>query len=262
MSAFRPFLAAAMSGRSLSADEMRAAMGVVLDGGASDIELAGFLAALRARGETVEEIAAAAQAMRSRALVVEAPENAIDTAGTGGDGADTFNISTAAALIVAGAGVPVAKHGNKAASSKSGSSEVLEALGVKLDIPPTQISRCITDAKIGFMFAALHHGAVRHAAAARTALGIRTMFNVLGPLSNPAGAKRQVLGVFSRDLVRPIAEVLPRLGVEAAWVVHGEDGLDELTTTGKTFVAELRDGGVREFEVTPEDAGLPRAKPR
>ncbi len=259
MSAFRPFLAAAMSGRPLSAEEMRAAMGAVLDGEASDIELAGFLAALRARGETVEEIAAAAEAMRSRALAVEAPDGAIDTAGTGGDGADTFNISTAAALIVAGAGAPVAKHGNKAASSKSGSSEVLEALGVKLDIPPALISRCITDAKIGFMFAALHHGAVRHAATARKALGVRTMFNVLGPLSNPAGAKRQLLGVFSRDLVRPIAEVLPRLGVESAWVVHGEDGLDELTTTGRTFVAELRDGAVREFEIMPANAGLPTA---
>ncbi len=259
MSAFRSFLAIAMSGRPLSADEMRAAMGVVLDGGASDIELAGFLAALRARGETVEEITAAAEAMRSRALAVDAPDDAIDTAGTGGDGADTFNISTAAALIVAGAGVPVAKHGNKAASSKSGSSEVLEALGVKLDISPAKISRCISDAKIGFMFAALHHGAVRHAATARKALGVRTMFNVLGPLSNPAGAKRQLLGVFSRDLLRPIAEVLPRLGVTSAWVVHGEDGLDELTTTGRTFVAELRGGAIREFEVTPQDAGLPTA---
>jgi len=259
MSEFRPFLATAMSGQTLSGDEMRAAMGVVLDGGASDIELAGFLAALRARGETVEEIAAAAEAMRSRAVTVEAPADAIDTAGTGGDGADTFNISTAAALIIAGAGVPVAKHGNKAASSKSGSSEVLEALGVKLDIPPAQITRCIHDANIGFMFAALHHGAVRHAATARKSLGVRTMFNVLGPLSNPASAKRQLLGVFSADLVRPIAEVLPRLGVEAAWVVHGEDGLDELTATGKTYVAELRNGAVREFEITPEDAGLARA---
>lgn len=261
MSAFRPFLAIAMSGRTLSADEMREAMGVVLDGGASDIELAGFLAALRARGETVEEITAAAQAMRARAVTVDAPDNAIDTAGTGGDGADTFNISTAAALIIAGTGIPVAKHGNKAASSKSGSSEVLEALDVKLDIPPALIAHCIAEAKIGFMFAALHHGAVRHAAAARKALGVRTIFNVLGPLSNPAGAKRQLLGVFSRDLVRPIAEVLPRLGVKSAWVVHGEDGLDEMTTTGRTFIAELRDGAIREFEITPEDAGLPRAKP-
>ena len=259
MSAFRPFLATAMSGRALSADEMRAAMGVVLDGEASDIELAGFLAALRARGETVEEIAAAAEAMRSRAVAVDAPDDAIDTAGTGGDGAGTFNISTAAALIIAGAGVPVAKHGNKAASSKSGSSEVLEALGVKLDIPPELISQCIREAKIGFMFAVRHHGATKHAATARKALGVRTMFNVLGPLSNPAGAKRQLLGVFSRDLVRPIAEVLPRLGVEAAWVVHGDDGLDELTTTTDTYVAELRDGSVNEFKISPPDAGLPMA---
>ena len=259
MSAFRPFLATAMSGRALSADEMRAAMGVVLDGEASDIELAGFLAALRARGETVEEIAAAAEAMRSRAVAVDAPDDAIDTAGTGGDGAGTFNISTAAALIIAGAGVPVAKHGNKAASSKSGSSEVLEALGVKLDIPPELISQCIREAKIGFMFAVRHHGATKHAATARKALGVRTMFNVLGPLSNPAGAKRQLLGVFSRDLVRPIAEVLPRLGVEAAWVVHGDDGLDELTTTADTYVAELRDGSVNEFKISPPDAGLPMA---
>lgn len=261
MSAFRPFLAIAMSGQTLTADEMRAAMGVVLDGGASDIELAGFLAALRARGETVEEISAAAQAMRSRAVSVDAPDNAIDTAGTGGDGADTFNISTAAALIIAGAGIPVAKHGNKAASSKSGSSEVLEALGVKLDIAPATITRCITQANIGFMFAALHHGAVRHAAVARKALGVRTMFNVLGPISNPAGAKRQLLGVFSRDLVRPIADVLSHLGVTSAWVVHGEDGLDEMTTTGRTFVAQLRDGAIREFDVSPEEAGLPLAKP-
>jgi anthranilate phosphoribosyltransferase len=259
MSAFRPYLAAAMSGRALSADEMGAAMAEILAGGASDIELAGFLAALRARGETVDEIAAAARAMRSKALMVDAPADAIDTCGTGGDGADTFNISTAAALIVAGAGVPVAKHGNKAASSKSGSSEVLEALGVRLDIPPAIISRCINEAKIGFMFAALHHGAVKHAAAARKGLGQRTMFNVLGPLSNPAGAKRQVLGVFARDLVRPIADVLPKLGVTAAWVVHGSDGLDELTTTGPTFVAALKDGVVSEFEASPADAGLPTA---
>ena len=256
MSAFRPFLAIAMSGRPLTANEMRGAMGVVLDGGASDIELAGFLAALRARGETVEEIAAAAETMRARAVSVDAPDDAIDTAGTGGDGADTFNISTAAALIIAGAGAPVAKHGNRAASSKSGSSEVLEALGVKLDIPPALISQCIREAKIGFMFAVRHHGATKHAATARKALGVRTMFNVLGPLSNPAGAKRQLLGVFSRDLLRPLAEVLPRLGVEAAWVVHGADGLDELTTTTHTYVAELRDGAVREFTVSPPDAGL------
>lgn len=259
MSGFTHFLAQAISGDPLPADEMAGAMDAILSGVASDIEIAGFLAALRTRGETVEEIAAAAQAMRKKALCVIAPAEAIDTCGTGGDGAGTLNISTAAALIVAGCGVPVAKHGNKAATSKSGSSEVLAALGVKLDIPPAQISRCINDAKVGFMFAALHHKALGHAAAARKALGIRTIFNVLGPLSNPAGAKRQLMGVFARDLLRPIAQVMPRLGVEAAWVVHGSDGLDELTITGPTFVAALKDGVVEEFEINPEDAGIKRA---
>lgn len=259
MSAFGPFLAAAMSGEPLSASRMEGAMALILGGEVSDIEIAGFLAALRARGETVDEIAAAARAMRAEAMTVTAPEGAIDTAGTGGDGAHTFNISTAAALVIAGAGVPVAKHGNKAASSKSGSSDVLEALGVNLGISPALIGRCMREAGIGFMFAARHHQAVRHVAGVRKSLGVRTLFNVLGPLSNPAGAKLQLLGVFSPDLVRPIAEVLPQLGVEAAWVVHGFDGLDELTITGPTRVAELKNGEIREFSVAPEDAGLARA---
>ena len=259
MSAFTPYLMMAISGDPLSTSEMADAMNVMLSGDASDIEIAGFLAALRTRGETVEEIAAAARAMRDKALTVVAPEDAIDTCGTGGDGAGTFNISTATALIVAGAGVPVAKHGNRAASSKSGSSDVLAALGVKLDCSPEIISKCIREAGVGFMFAALHHKAVGHAVAARKGLGVRTLFNVLGPLSNPASAKRQLMGVFSRDLVRPIAEVMPHLGVDAAWVVHGSDGLDELTTTGPSYVAQLRGGSVIEFEVTPEDAGLNRA---
>ncbi len=259
MSAFTPHLQRAMSGRPLSATDMRDAMEALFTGAASDIEIAGFLSALRARGETVGEIAAAASVMREHALKVEAPEDVIDTCGTGGDGGGTYNISTAAALIAAGCGVRVAKHGNKALSSKSGSSEVLAALGVKLDIPPAQITRCIHDANVGFMFAALHHKAVGHVAAARKALGVRTIFNVLGPLSNPAGAKRQVMGVFARDLVRPIAEVMPHLGVTRAWVVHGEDGLDELTTTGVSYAASLEDGMVSEFEVSPEEAGLPRA---
>lgn len=261
MTEFHKHLARAISGEPLSAEEMRAAMLMLFSGDASDIEIAGFLAALRTRGETVAEIAAAAETMRDLALQVDAPDDVIDTCGTGGDGAGTYNISTAAALIAAGCGVRVAKHGNKAASSKSGSSEVLAALGVKLDIPPAQIRKCIEDANVGFMFAALHHQAVRHVAAARKGLGVRTIFNVMGPLSNPARAKRQVMGVFARDLVRPIAEVMPHLGVTRAWVVHGADGLDELTTTGTTFVASLKDGVVEEFEVTPEDAGLARAAP-
>jgi len=259
--ALKPYLEIAARGEILSAQEMTAAMHVLLSGAASDIEIAGFLMALRARGETVEEIAAAALVMREKALKVSAPDDAIDTCGTGGDGADSFNISTAAALIVAGCGVPVAKHGNKAASSRSGSSEVLAALGVKLDIPPALISRCIEEAGAGFMFAALHHSAVANVAPARKALGVRTMFNVLGPLANPAGAKRQLMGVFARDLLRPVAEVMGRLGVERAWVVHGADGLDELTTTGPSYVAQLSRGAVTELKVTPEDAGLARAAP-
>ncbi len=199
--------------------------------------------------------------MRDHALKVDAPEDVIDTCGTGGDGAGTYNISTASALIAAGCGVRVAKHGNRAATSKSGSSEVLEALGVKLDIAPSQITRCIEEANVGFMFAALHHPAMKYVAPARKALGVRTLFNALGPLSNPAGARRQVMGVFARDYVRPIAEVMPHLGVTRAWVVHGGDGLDELTTTGSSYVASLEDGVVTEFEVTPEEAGLARAKP-
>ncbi|WDI31094.1 anthranilate phosphoribosyltransferase [Hyphococcus flavus] len=261
MTEFNKHLARAISGAPLNASEMREAMLELFSGNASDIEIAGFLAALRTRGETVEEIAAAAQTMRDLALSVDAPEDVLDTCGTGGDGAGTYNISTAAALIAAGCGVRIAKHGNRAASSKSGSSEVLEALGVKLDITPETIRACIDNANVGFMFAALHHKAVRHVAAARKGLGVRTIFNVMGPLSNPANAKRQVMGVFARDLVRPIAEVMPHLGVTRAWVVHGSDGLDELTTTGPTYVAALENGAVTEFEVTPEDAGLPNAKP-
>ena len=259
MSAFTPYLKIATSGQPLSADEMSGAMDLLLSGSASDIEIAGFLSALRARGETVEEITAAARSLRHNALRVEAPDDVVDTCGTGGDGAGTLNISTAAALITAGCGVRVAKHGNKAATSKSGSSEVLESLGVKLDISPAAITRCINEAKIGFMFAALHHKSVGHVATARKELGVRTMFNVLGPLSNPAGANAQLLGVFARDLVRPIAETLPHLGVRQAWVVHGADGLDELTTTGPTYVAALKDGSITEFVVTPEDADLPRS---
>ena len=258
MTGFRQFLELAVTGVPLSSDQMVAAMDAILSGDASDVEIAGFLTALRTRGETPEEIAAAANAMRHRAISVDAPANAVDTAGTGGDGANTVNISTAAAIIAAGCGVPIAKHGNRALSSKSGSSDILEQLGVRLDIDAPTISRCINEANIGFMFAALHHKAVGHAANARKALGIRTMFNVLGPLSNPASTKRQLLGVFSPDLIRPIAAVLIELGVTHAWVVHGTDGLDELTITGETHVASVVNGTIEEFVVTPEDAGLER----
>ncbi len=258
MSAFRPFLEKAASGQALSGAQMSAAISLLLEGGVSEIEAAGFLTALRARGETVEEIAAAARTMRERALPVDAPEGAIDTCGTGGDGAGTLNVSTAAALVAAGAGAKVAKHGNRAASSRCGSAEVLEALGVKIDIPPERIALCIRDAGVGFMFAALHHRAVANVANVRKTLGIRTLFNLLGPLSNPAGARRQLMGVYGRDLVEPAASALLSLGTTRAWVVHG-GGMDELSTAGESFVAEIIDGSVRTFRVSPEDAGLPRA---
>ncbi|MEM9494451.1 MAG: anthranilate phosphoribosyltransferase [Pseudomonadota bacterium] len=256
-----PYLAQLARGETLSADDMRAAMATLLKGEASEVETAGFLMGLRARGETIEEIAAAAEAMRALALRVDAPADAIDTCGTGGDGANTVNVSTAAALIAAGCGLPVAKHGNRAASSLSGSSDILSVLGVKLDVSAETISRCIRKANVGFMFAALHHSAVANVAPVRKRLGVRTMFNVLGPLCNPAGARRQVMGVFAKNLCEPIAHVLARLGAERAWVVHGADGLDELTTTGVSYVAALEDGAVRLFDVTPEDAGLQRDAP-
>lgn len=259
MSEFADLLAKAKRGLTLTRAEMRRAMDLLLEKEVADDDIAAFLLALKAHGESVDEIVAAAEAMRVRALRVNAPENAIDTCGTGGDGADTFNISTAVGLIVAGCGVPVAKHGNRSASSRSGSSDVLEALGVNLSAPPAVIERCIREAKIGFMFAAYHHRAVAHVAAVRRKLGVRTLFNVLGPLANPAGARRQLMGVYDRALTAPLAEALIKLGADHAWVVCGADGLDELTTTGESFVSEAKSGAVRSFVVTPEDAGLPRA---
>lgn len=262
MSDLRPALKAIAEGRALTADETRAAFDTLLSGAASEIEIAAFLMGLRARGETPVEIAAAAQAMRARAIRVDAPAGAVDLCGTGGDGADTVNISTAASLIAAGAGAHVAKHGNKAASSRSGSSDVLAALGVNLHAREDQIARAIREAGVGFMFAAYHHGAVKAVAPVRQALGVRTIFNLLGPLSNPAGARHQLIGVFDPAYLVPLAEALKSLGAERAWIVHGNDGLDEITTTDKTHVAELHQGRIRTFEITPEDAGIARAHPR
>jgi len=219
-----------------------------------------FLMALRVRGETVEEITGAARVMRERMTKVAAPPDAVDIVGTGGDGHGTFNVSTCASLVAAGAGVPIAKHGNRSVSSLSGASDVLAALGVKLDVPPETISREIREAGVGFMWATMHHSAFKHWAPIRGELAIRTVFNLLGPICNPAGVKRQVVGVFSWQWVEPIAEVLRNLGSEHVWVVHGHDGLDEITTTGATDIAELKDGKIRVFEVTPADAGLPPAK--
>jgi anthranilate phosphoribosyltransferase len=231
----------------------------VLDGETSFEETKAFLVRSIERMGDAEALAAGAQALRDRMIRVEAPEDAIDVCGTGGDGAHTLNISTAVAFVVAGAGAPVAKHGNRAMSSKSGTADVLAALGVNLDAGPDLAARAIVQAGVGFLFAQKHHSAMKHVAPVRTELGTRTIFNLIGPLSNPAGAKRQLLGVFARKWVRPLAETLGQLGAEAAWVAHGSDGLDELTTTGASFVAELKNGAVREFEITPEDAGLPRA---
>ena len=255
---FKPLLGKLVDGRVLTADEARDFFAACLRGEPTPAQVAAAVTALRIRGETVDEIAAFATAMREAALTLDHPYDAIDTCGTGGDGAHTFNISTAAALVLAGAGLKVAKHGNRALSSKSGSSDVLSALGVNLAATPAQQRRSLDEAGIAFLFAPHYHGAMRHVGPVRAEIGFRTVFNLLGPLSNPAGAKRQVMGVYDPRLLEPLAEVLGRLGATRAWTVHG-DGLDELTTTGPTQVAEWRDGAVSRFEVTPEDAGLPRA---
>jgi anthranilate phosphoribosyltransferase len=248
------------TGATLETEEMRAALEIMMSGVATPAQMGAFLMALRVRGETVEEITGAAELMRAKMTRVEAPAGTVDIVGTGGDSHGTYNVSTCSALVAAGAGLPVAKHGNRSVSSISGASDVLSALGVKLDIPPPRITDCIIKAGVGFMWAPMHHAAMKHWAPVRAELGIRTIFNLLGPICNPAGVKRQVVGVFSWQWVEPIAHVLQNLGAEHVWVVHGHDGLDELTTTGATDVAELKDGKVRVFEVTPADAGLAPAK--
>lgn len=258
---FKQLIAKAATGAPLALDEAKEAFGLMMSGNATPAQMAGLLMALRVRGETVDEITAGALSLRERMTKVAAPEGAIDTCGTGGDSAGTYNISTAAALVVAGAGVPVAKHGNRSLSSKSGSAEVLAQLGVNIDAEFPLIEQAMREAGIGFMMAPRHHGAMRHVAGPRVELGTRTIFNLLGPLANPAGVRRQLMGVFAAEWVEPLAQVLGRLGARFAWVVHGSDGLDELTTTGPTLVAEWDGARVRTFEVTPEDAGLPRARP-
>jgi anthranilate phosphoribosyltransferase len=248
------------TGATLTPDEIRAALEIMTDGHATQAQMGAFLMGLRVRGETVDEISGAAQMMRSRMIRVEAPEGAVDIVGTGGDSHGTYNVSTCSSLVAAGAGLTVAKHGNRSVSSISGASDVLAALGVKLDIGPAHVARALAEAGVGFMWAPMHHPAMKHWAPVRAELGIRTLFNLLGPISNPAGVTRQVVGVFSPQWVEPIAHVLKGLGAEHVWVVHGHDGLDELTTTGATDVAEVKDGRVEIFEVTPADAGLPPAK--
>ncbi len=258
---FKALIAKVASGASLTRAEAAAAFGQMMSGEATPSQMGGLLMALRVRGETVDEITGAVTTMRAKMLGVKAPPNAVDVVGTGGDASGSYNISTCAAFIVAGAGVPVAKHGNRALSSKSGAADVLGALGVKIDLTAEQVGACIKEAGIGFMFAPAHHPAMKNVGPTRVELGTRTIFNLLGPLSNPAGVKRQMVGTFSRHWVEPMAQVLKNLGSESIWVVHGSDGLDEITTSGPTSVAALEDGAVRCFEITPEDAGLPRAKP-
>jgi anthranilate phosphoribosyltransferase len=247
------------TGATLTREEAASAFDRMMSGEATPSQMGGILMALRVRGETVDEITGAVSAMRSKMLRVKAPTDAVDVVGTGGDGSGSVNVSTCASFIVAGAGVPVAKHGNRALSSKSGAADCLAALGIHIDLTPEQVGRCVNEAGLGFMFAPSHHPAMKNVGPTRVELATRTIFNLLGPLSNPAGVRRQMVGVFSRQWVQPLAQVLKNLGSESVWVVHGSDGLDEITLTGPTFVAALENGSIRSFEVTPEDAGLSRA---
>jgi anthranilate phosphoribosyltransferase len=261
MEKFRALIGKVATGATLTQEESAHAFDKMMSGEATPSQMGAFLMGLRIRGETVDEIAGAVSIMRSKMTAVDAPADAVDVVGTGGDAAGSYNISTCAAFIVAGAGVPVAKHGNRALSSKSGAADVLSALGVNIEQKPEGISRCIREAGIGFMFAPAHHPAMKHVGPTRVELATRTIFNLLGPLSNPAGVKRQMVGVFARHWIEPLAKVLGALGSEKAWVVHGSDGLDEITTNGVTHVAELSGGKVKLFDISPDDAGLKSSKP-
>ncbi|MER8628374.1 anthranilate phosphoribosyltransferase [Mesorhizobium opportunistum] len=257
MSALKTHIAKVATGSALSFEEAREAFDIIMSGDATPGQIGGFLMALRVRGETVSEISGAVATMRAKMLRVEAPPGAIDIVGTGGDNSHSVNISTASAFVIAASGVPVAKHGNRGLSSLTGAADVLVALGVKIDLSPELIGRCIHEAGVGFMFAPAHHPAMKHVGPTRVELGTRTIFNLLGPLSNPASVKRQMVGVFLPEWVMPVAETLKALGTEHAWVAHG-DGYDEITTTGETQVAELIGGEIRSFTLTPEEVGLKR----
>jgi len=259
MDAFKPFIAKVATGASLSREESRQAFETLLSGEVTPAQSGAFLMALRVRGETVDEIAGAVEALRARMVRVNAPAGAIDIVGTGGDNSGSYNVSTLASIIVAACGVPGAKHGNRAASSRSGAADVLAALGVKVGLEPAGIERCLAAAGVGFMFAPTHHASMRHVAPVRVELGTRTVFNLIGPLANPAGVRHQLLGVYSESWLQPLVEVLGSLGSQRIWAVHGSDGLDEMTTTGPTSVVALEDGRIRRFTVTPEDVGLARA---
>ncbi|MEZ5574025.1 MAG: anthranilate phosphoribosyltransferase [Halioglobus sp.] len=252
-------LARIVAGENLSRLEMQAVMHQVMSGDATDAQIGALLIALRMKGETTEEIAGAAHVMRELATPVKVSDpHLVDLVGTGGDGANLFNVSTGASFVAAAAGAKVAKHGNRSVSSTSGSSDVLENLGMPLDLTPDQVARAITEVGLGFMFAPLHHSAMRYAIGPRRELGMRTLFNILGPLTNPAGVKRQVIGVFSPDLCQPLAEVLKMLGAEHAMIVHSDDGLDEISIAAGTQVTELRDGNIESYHISPEDFSLPR----
>jgi anthranilate phosphoribosyltransferase len=258
---FKALIGKVATGAALTREEAAGAFEQMMAGEATPSQMGALLMGMRVRGETVDEITGAVSAMRAKMLRVSAPPDAIDVVGTGGDASGSFNISTCAALIVAGAGVPVAKHGNRALSSRSGAADVLTALGVKIDLDPETIARCIREAGIGFMFAPAHHPAIKNVAATRVELGTRTIFNLLGPLANPAGVRRQMIGVFSKQWTQPLAQVLKNLGAERIWVVHGSDGLDEITTSGPTSVTALENGAVKTFEIAPEEFGLRKVKP-
>jgi anthranilate phosphoribosyltransferase len=254
--ALKPLIAAAAD-RPLTRPEAETAFGILFDGEATPSQIGGLLMALRTRGETVDEYAAAAAVMRAKCNKVNAPEGAMDIVGTGGDGKGTLNISTATAFVVAGAGVVVAKHGNRNLSSKSGAADALVQMGINVMIGPQAVEKALKETGICFMMAPMHHPAIAHVMPTRSELGTRTIFNILGPLTNPAGVKRQLTGAFSRDLIHPMAETLAQLGSTRAWLVHGSDGTDELTITGVSWVATLQDGVIDEIELHPEDAGLP-----
>ncbi|KAB2851259.1 MAG: anthranilate phosphoribosyltransferase [Hyphomicrobiaceae bacterium] len=261
MTDLKPFIQKIATRAALSEEEAAAAFEILMSGGATPSQIGAFLMGLRVRGETIDELVGAARVMRAKVTPVVAPPAAIDIVGTGGDASGTYNISTCATFVVAGAGVPIAKHGNRALSSRSGAADVLSELGVRIDLPPEAISRSILEAGVGFMFAPNHHSAMKYVGPTRVEIGTRTIFNLLGPVCNPAGVKRLLLGVFAQSWVEPIANVMSRLGCERVWVVHGSDGLDEITTTGPTYAAEALGGIVRSFEIKPEDAGLKRARP-
>ena len=259
MADLKPFIAKVAAGTALTREEARDAFNVMMSGEATPSQIGGLLMGLRVRGETVDEITGAVEIMREKMITVEAPSDAVDIVGTGGDASGSYNVSTCAAFVAAGAGLKVAKHGNRALSSKSGAADVLMALGIKIDLAPQQISRCIADAGLGFMFAPAHHSSMKHVGPSRVELGTRTIFNLLGPLSNPAGIRRQVTGVFSHAWVEPLVMVLRNLGTEACWICHGEGGLDEIVPTGTTWISELRNGSIRSFELTPEACGITRS---